>query len=52
MLAVWAEMHVVVADEFRYGNVPAQQAPLPVAQRAFAALPKGVKEMYFGGFSL
>jgi len=51
MLAVWAEMNVVVADEFRDGNVPAQQAPLPVAQRAFAALPKGVQEMYFRGDS-
>jgi hypothetical protein len=38
---------VVVADEFRDGNVPAQQALLPVAQRAFAALPPRVEERYF-----
>jgi len=36
MLAVWAEMDVVLADEFRDGNVPAQMAPLTVAQAAFA----------------
>src|SRR6266404_5469033 len=34
MLAVWAEMDVVLADEFRDGNVPAQMAPLTVAQAA------------------
>ena len=33
MLAVWAEMDVVLADEFRDGNVPAQMAPLTVAQK-------------------
>ena len=32
MLAVWAEMDVVLADEFRDGNVPAQMAPLTVAK--------------------
>ena len=31
MLAVWAEMDVILADEFRDGNVPAMMAPLPVA---------------------
>ena len=31
MLAVWAEMDVVLADEFRDGNVPAMMAPLGVA---------------------
>ncbi|MHB1700077.1 MAG: hypothetical protein ACYCSN_08035 [Acidobacteriaceae bacterium] len=35
MLAVWAEMDVVLADEFRDGNVPAIMAPLAVAKRAF-----------------
>ena len=28
MLALWAEMDLCVADEFRDGNVPAQKAPL------------------------
>jgi hypothetical protein len=37
MLALGAELQAVVADEFRDGNVPAQQQPLPVTQRAFAA---------------
>jgi len=49
LLALWAEMNVVVADEFRDGNVPAQQAPLPVTQRAFQALPSTVEELYFRG---
>jgi hypothetical protein len=51
LLALWAEMNVVVADEFRDGNVPAQQAPLPVTKRAFQALPSAVKERYFRGDS-
>jgi len=51
MLALWAEMNVVLADEFRDGNVPAQQEPLRVAQRAFAALPETVGERYFRGDS-
>ena len=49
LLALWAEMNVVVADEFRDGNVPAQQAPLPVTQRAFQTLPSTVEEFYFRG---
>jgi len=51
MLAVWAEMDVVLADEFRDGNVPAMMAPLPVAQRAFAALPGSGMSYYFRGDS-
>jgi hypothetical protein len=51
MLALWAELNVVVAEEFRDGNVPALQAPLRVAQRAFGALPTGVKEFYLRGDS-
>ena len=49
MLALWAEMNLVVADEFRDGNVPAQQQPLAVARRAFQALPGKVTEYYFRG---
>src|SRR5204862_1663601 len=49
MLAVWAEMDAVLADEFRDGNVPAQMAPLTVAQAAFAALPKTVTTYYYRG---
>ena len=51
MLALWAEMNLIVADEFREGNVPAQQQPLGVAQRAFEALPESVTEYYFRGDS-
>jgi hypothetical protein len=49
MLAVWAETGLVLADEFRDGNVPAQMAPLAVAQRALTALPGTVKEYYYRG---
>ena len=51
MLAVWAETGLVLADQFRDGNVPAQRAPLEVAQRSFAALPRTVKEYYYRGDS-
>jgi hypothetical protein len=51
MLALWAEVDLCVADEFRDGNVPAQKAPLPVAKRAFQALPDTVREYYFRGDS-
>lgn len=51
MLALWAEMDLVVADEFRDGNVPATKALLPVTQRAFQALPDSVNEFYFRGDS-
>ncbi len=46
-VAVWAEMNLVVADEFRDGNVPAGMEPLTVAKRAFAALPKTVEQFYY-----
>jgi len=49
MLALWAEMDLVLADEFRDGNVPAIQEPRRVAQRAFQALPGTVSEYYFRG---
>jgi len=51
MLALWAEMDLALTDEFRDGNVPAQQEPLPVARRAFQALPETVEEFYFRGDS-
>lgn len=51
MLALWAELDVVVADQFRAGNTPAIQEPLAVAQRAFEALPETVNERYFRGDS-
>src|SRR5437660_1788213 len=51
VLALWAEMSVVVGDEFRDGNVPAHQELLPITQRAFQALPETVVELYFRGDS-
>jgi hypothetical protein len=51
MVAVWAEADLVLADEFRDGNVPARQAPLTCAQLAFGALPETIKERYFRGDS-
>jgi hypothetical protein len=51
MLALWAEADLVLADEFRDGNVPARQAPLGCAQEAFAALPEGIERRFFRGDS-
>jgi len=51
LLAVWAEMNLIVADEFRDGNVPAVQEPLRVARRAFQSLPETATEYYFRGDS-
>jgi len=51
VLAVWAEMNLILADEFRDGNVPANQEPLRVARQAFAALPVTIEERYFRGDS-
>lgn len=49
MLTVWAETDLILADQFRNGNVPAMQEPLPVARAAFAALPATVTEFYYRG---
>ena len=51
MLAVWAETNLVLADEFRDGNVPALMEPLTVAKKAFAALPETVTTYYYRGDS-
>ncbi|MCC7174296.1 MAG: IS1380 family transposase [Bryobacterales bacterium] len=51
LLALWAEMDLALADEFRDGNVPAHVEPLATTRRAFAALPESVVEYYFGGDS-
>ena len=47
MLAVWAETDIILADEFRDGNVPGMLDPLRVAQAAFDALPSTVTEYYY-----
>ena len=51
MVAMWAEADLVLADEFRDGNVPAKQDPLTCAKLAFAALPETVTRRYFRGDS-
>ncbi len=43
----WVEQDVVLADEFRDGNVPAGKRPLDVVRRAFAALPESVEQRRF-----
>jgi hypothetical protein len=44
-------MNVVLADEFRDGNVPAMMSPLTSAKQAYAALPETVTEYYYRGDS-
>jgi hypothetical protein len=43
----WAEHDLVLADEYRDGNVPAAMSNLPLIQRGFAALPPAVTERFF-----
>jgi len=47
VIAYWAEQDLVVADEFRDGNVPATMALLPVLQEAILALPETVRLVRF-----
>jgi hypothetical protein len=51
VVAAWAEAAVVLATEFRDGNVPASMAPLGCAKLAFAELPAGVQRRGFRGDS-
>ena len=46
-VAVWAEAGVVLATEFRDGNVPAGKDPLGCVKAAFAELPKAVTTFGF-----
>jgi len=48
---LWAEQDLVVADQFRDGNVPAGMHTLEVARRAVAALPATVQQRAFRGDS-
>jgi hypothetical protein len=51
MVAVWAEANVILADQWRDGNVPARQAPLDCVRWAFEALPDGIRKRFFRGDS-
>lgn len=48
---LWAEQDLVVADEYRDGNVPAGMSTRAVAEQAFAALPSSVTQRNFRGDS-
>jgi len=43
----WVEQDLVVADEYRDGNVPAGMSNLPLIKRSFKNLPDMVNEYYF-----
>lgn len=47
LVAVWAEEQLIVADEFRDGNVAGGEDPLSSVQRAMENLPSWVRERYF-----
>lgn len=51
VVALWAEMDVIVAEQFRDGNVAAQQDPLSVTKQAYQALPEHITERWFRGDS-
>jgi hypothetical protein len=51
VVAMWAETGLILADEFRDGNVPAGFSPLSCAKAAFAALPETVTARFFRGDS-
>ena len=44
---IWKELDLIMADEFRDGNVNASFKNLPLIQEAFSLLPNDVKERYF-----
>jgi hypothetical protein len=49
VLALWAEQDVILADEFRDGNVPAGSGNRRVVEKALAALPGAVDKIYLRG---
>lgn len=51
LVATWAEEQLVVADEFRDGNVAGGEDPLSSVKRAFGHLPPTVTKRYFRGDS-
>jgi hypothetical protein len=46
-LAYWVEQDLIMADEFRDGNVPAGMRPLEVIRRGFEAVPETVATRRF-----
>lgn len=51
VFVLWAEQDLIVADEFRDGNVPAGSGNLRVVQKALEALPPGVERVQVRGDS-
>ena len=51
LVAVWAEEQLIVAEEFRDGNVAGGEDPLSSAKRAFENLPPWVEARFFRGDS-
>jgi hypothetical protein len=51
VLVLWAEQDVIIADEFRDGNVPAGMGNLRIIQKAVAALPGKFDEIRLRGDS-
>jgi hypothetical protein len=51
VVALWSEQDVILADEFRDGNVPAGTGNRRVVEQALAALPAGVGEIRLRGDS-
>ncbi len=51
VVVVWAEADLVVADEYRDGNVPAGMGNREIAARALSALPRSVERRCFRGDS-
>lgn len=42
----WAEQDLVIADEYRDGNVPAGMSNLPLIRRSFQSLPSSITKCY------
>ncbi|MBH0200679.1 MAG: IS1380 family transposase, partial [Nitrospira sp.] len=51
VIVVWAEQDLIVHDEFRDGNVPAGCGNVRVLERAVAALPSGITQIFVRGDS-
>lgn len=51
VIAYWAEQGVILADQFRDGNVPAGMGNRGVVRAALAALPEGIERRYVRGDS-
>jgi len=51
VIAYWAEQGLILADQFRDGNVPAGMGNRQVVKQALAALPEGVEARYVRGDS-